>query len=356
MQISLDARWLRTGIGRYIEGLLGGLKGKLNDVDLHVLTMEAYSSRVEDLGDHVSLCNSPIYSLQEQISVPWNCRQSDLLHVPHYNVPLLWNKKLVVTIHDITHLVNPARYAATIYARVMLPAAVKKADAIITVSEDAKVRLVDRLAAPQRKIHVIYNGVNPSFRPGDRSEARNRLGDEFPRGRILLAIGNARPHKNLSNLIQAFEIAAQSISSDWKLLLVADGADKLLQPTQFQRTRILTKSNISDDQLRLMYQAADAFIMPSLNEGFGMPIVEAMASGLPVLCSDIDVFREVAADSAHYFNPGDANSIAQGIMKSLNNTECLQALAANGINRAALFSWDTCARKHAEVYRTVLQS
>ena len=355
MQISLDARWLRTGIGRYIEGLLGGLKGKLNDFELHVLTMNEYSSRLRTQCDHISFYDSPIYSLQEQFGVPWNCRQSDLLHVPHYNVPLVWNKKLVVTIHDTTHLENPASYAASIYARPMLRAAVKKADAIITVSETAKKRLIDCVSAPEHKFHVIYLGVDPAFRPGSKIEARRKLGEDFPTGSLLLAGGNSRPHKNLANLILAFEMAARSLPPDWKLLLVSDGADKLLKPTQFHQERILIKSDVAEEQLRLLYQAADAFIMPSLNEGFGLPVIEAMASGLPVLCADIDVFREVAADAAHYFDPRDNALMSRAIVELLSNADCLRTLAAKGLSRAPLFSWNTCGQKHADVYRLLLQ-
>jgi glycosyltransferase involved in cell wall biosynthesis len=355
MQISLDARWLRTGIGRYIEGLLAGIKGHLNEIDLHVLTMNAYSSRVAGFCDHVSFCNSPIYSFQEQIAVPWKCRNSELLHVPHYNAPLVWNKKLVITVHDIIHLENPARYAAALYARSMLSAAVKKADAIVTVSRDAKRRLIEQLKVPESKIYVIYNGVDPSFRPGDKDSARNDLGQAFPAGRILLAIGNGRPHKNLLALIHAFEIAICTLPG-WKLLLVAEDADHLIEQAKAQRDKVIIKSHVPEEQLRLMYRASDAFIMPSLNEGFGLPIVEAMASGLPVLCSDIEVFREIAGDAARYFNPRCVDEIARVIVETLNNEQCIQFLLDSGKKRAALFSWDLCAREHAKVYRLVLQN
>lgn len=246
MRISLDARWLQTGIGRYIEGVLAGLNGNLQGIDLHVLTMAAYSDRVARLADHVSYCDAPIYSLREQVGVPWKCRKSDLLHVPHYNIPLVWNRKLVVTIHDLIHLENPARRAASLYARPMLRAATKKADAIIAVSRSAKARLVEQLGVPDEKIHVIYNGVDPSFQPGDKTAARTQLCLAVPAGRILLAVGNSRPHKNLRALIEAFDSACAELSSDWNLLLVADGAEKLIQGAKCAE-RIIVKERPRSD-------------------------------------------------------------------------------------------------------------
>lgn len=354
MQISLDARWLKTGIGRYVEGVLGGLRGKLNGIDLHVLTMAAYSDRVADLCDRVSFYDAPIYSLREQIGVPWKCRNSALLHVPHYNAPLVWNKKLVVTIHDLIHLENPARRAASVYARPMLKAVTRKADAIITVSRSVKTRLVDEIKVREDKIRVIYNGVDPSFRPGDKEAARCELGEILPSGKILLAIGNLRPHKNLRTLVQAFEGATDALPSEWKLMLIAEGAQELIAATRIP-DRIVGKDRVSEEQLRLIYRAADAFIMPSLNEGFGLPIIEAMASGLPVLCSDIEVFREVAENSARYFSPRSTTEMARVIVEALNAPEWLQKLADAGKPRASLFSWDSCGREHAEVYRSVLR-
>lgn len=355
MQISLDARWLQTGIGRYIEGVLAGLKGKLEGIDLHVLTMAAYSDRVAGLCDRVSYCAAPIYSLREQVAVPWKCRKSELLHVPHYNVPLVWNKKLVVTIHDLIHLENPARRAASLYARPMLKAATKKADAIIAVSRSAKARLIDQLGVPDEKVHVIYNGVDPSFRPGDKMEARRELEELLAPGKMLLAVSNIRPHKNLRNLIQAFEIASSALPSVWKLLLVAEGVERLVQQAK-NRDKILVRDRISEEQLRLLYRAADAFIMPSLNEGFGLPIIEAMASGVPVLCSDIDVFREVAAENAVYFDPRSVPDMARTMVEVLNSTQRLQPLAERGVNHASAFTWDVCGREHAEVYQSVLRT
>jgi glycosyltransferase involved in cell wall biosynthesis len=355
MQISLDARWLRTGIGRYVEGLLAGLDGKLNDIDLHVLTMAAYSDRVAGLCDAVSFYDAPIYSLQEQAGVPWKCRKSELLHVPHYNAPLAWNKKLVVTIHDLIHLENPARSAAFLYARLMLKAAARKADAIITVSRSAKWKLMEQLNISESKIHVIYNGVDPSFHPGDRESARSELNEVVPRGKLLLAVSNIRPHKNLHTLVQAFDSATSALPLDWKLLIIADGAERFAGEAK-NRERIITKDRVSEEQLRLMYRAADAFIMPSLNEGFGLPIIEAMASGLPVLCSDIDVFREVAGENAHYFDPRSMGGICRVIVETLKSPDCLQRHIESGKARASLFTWDACGCKHAEVYRAVLQT
>lgn len=355
MQISLDGRWLQTGIGRYIEGLLAGVKGKLNGIDLHVLTMPEYSARVADLCDHVSFCDASIYSLQEQLCVPWACRKSDLLHVPHYNAPIVWGKKLVITIHDLIHLENPARYAASLYAKPMLSAAARKADAIITVSQSMKTRLVERLKAPEDKIHVIYNGVDTGFRPGDRRAARSELGELLPSGKILLSVGNNRPHKNLLALIQAFGSASDALTSDWKLLLIAENAEKLVAESRI-RERVAIKNKVPEEQLRLMYRAADAFIMPSLNEGFGLPIIEAMASGLAVLCSDIDVFHEVAGKNAVYFNPRSVPEMARTMVEALNNPQHLQPLAEKGVKHASTFTWDACGRRHAELYRDVLRA
>jgi glycosyltransferase involved in cell wall biosynthesis len=214
---------------------------------------------------------------------------------------------------------------------------------------------MEQLKVPENKIHVIYNGVDPSFSPGDSAAARNELNHILPSGKILLTVSNSRPHKNLHNLIQAFESATSALSSDWKLLIIAAGAGSVIQDTEV-RERIIIRDEVSEKQLRLIYRAADAFIMPSLNEGFGLPVIEAMASGLPVLCSDIDVFREVAGESAHYFDPRSAKEIARTIVETLNYPQCLQPLAESGKRRASLFTWDACGREHAEVYRAVLQA
>jgi glycosyltransferase involved in cell wall biosynthesis len=165
VEIAVDARWLHTGLGTYTYNVVSRLKRFKPKWCVRAITNRESAAQIAGLCDSVRIADAAIYTLREQWQVPWAARGADLLHVPHYNVPLLYRGRLVVTIHDIIHLMDDRRnvgISVRAYATVMLNAAVRKADHIITVSEFSKTQIVERLRVDPSRVSVIWNGVAPA--------------------------------------------------------------------------------------------------------------------------------------------------------------------------------------------------
>src|SRR5947209_2815641 len=205
LRVALDARTLTTGIGTYTSELLKGLHAR--GVSVHAITKRDLAEQVAPLAEQVSFVEAPMYSMAEQWEIPRAGAQEQLLHVPHYNAPLFWRRKLVVTIHDLTHLLAPNfrnTWKAKLYAGPMLRTVAKRADHIMTVSQYSKERITELLDVRQEKVTVAYCGVKSVFTPGDRDEARRRVRDlRGVEREYVLYVGNLKPHKNLATLLRA---------------------------------------------------------------------------------------------------------------------------------------------------------
>jgi glycosyltransferase involved in cell wall biosynthesis len=363
-KIVIDARMLATGIGTYLFNILTSLKGNTPGLSIRALTYVNDVARVQPLCDEVRVVRAPIYSIREQFEIANAARGAGLLHVPHYNAPLLYRGKLLVTIHDLTHIVDATfkrTMASMVYARPMLNLVVRKADHIVTNSEFTKNQIVERLRVSPAKITAIHLGVSPHFCRRDHQEGAARVAGALGLNRpYLLFVGNLMPHKNLKTLIRAFALLRARKVLEQELLIVGDSRrwrTRFLSEPQKQGVAEVVRfvPHVSYEMLPWVYAAADLFILPSFIEGFGLPVLEAMACGTPVVCSRAASLPEVAGDAAEYFDPSSAEDLAAAIERVLNSRERQTELRQKGVERAKQFSWDECARRHGEVYRNLLQ-
>lgn len=257
---------------------------------------------------------------------------------PGYAPPLGWRGPLVFTIHDLIHLEVPgegSRFKEAYYARVVRPA-VARASRVLTVSEYSRQRILEWSGAPPERVTVVANGVDAAFSPqGDRHQ---------PGYPYLLYVGNAKPHKNLPRLLAAF---AQLAQPDLRLLL-SDHPDPDLRHEALRQgvaDRVVFAGRIAEDELPAYYRGAAAVALPSLYEGFGLPALEGMACGVPVVVSRTTSLPEVVGDAGVLIDPHDAESIADGLARALTDTALRQRLRERGPERARLFRWDDVAAR-----------
>ena len=363
--ITIDARWLVGGIGTYTRHLLHGLRANGNGFQVHAITRYRHKRELEQSCERVTIVDLPIYTVREQWAIPQAAAGCDLLHVPHYNAPFLQRSPLVVTLHDIIHITDTdyrSSFKSRVYARPVLNLVTRKACHIITDSEFSKAQIVEHLGVPASKVTRIYCGVNGSFQVVDRREAFEKVSAKLRVVRpYLLYVGSLKPHKNVSTLLKAFALLGKRQRIPHDLLIVGDDAQQkrvLLEEASklgiSGRTHMV--SAVTQDLLPFVYAAADVLVMPSRIEGFGLPVLEAMACGTPVVSSHAASLPEVGADAVLYFDPASAEELADRMEQVLSSTELQQDLRKRGLERAAAFTWDESARKHVEVYRQVLEA
>lgn len=362
-QITIDARWLRGGIGTYIEHLLEGLSKSRNGFAIEAITRPEHADTVAQWCSRMRIVDAPIYTLAEQLAVPKASSSADLLHVPHYNVPLFRRGQLLVSILDVIHLTDPAyrnNLAVQLYARPMLHLAARKARHIVTISEFSKAQIIEHLGVPPEKITAIHCGVNGQFRCPDRTEAaqavQDHLGIKTP---YLLYVGNLKPHKNVPTLLRAFSILRSRVSLPHRLVILGDdrnGSKAVVEQCDQLKISGVTSfvPRVPGRILPNLYAAADLLIMPSRVEGFGLPVLESMASGTPVICSRAASLPEVGGDAALYFDPRDPFELAELMDSVLNSPDLQRRMRQRGLARARQLTWTRSVQGHLQVYEQLL--
>lgn len=331
MRVGIDARKIADfGIGTYIRGLLGGLL-ELGSGDEYVAFAPAGAPIPSGVG-HVVI-DAPHYSVRELLVVGRAADRArlDVFHAPHYVVPFT-RVPLVVTIHDLIHLHQPMRNPlAPLYARTMIRRAIHRSRRVLTVTNAVKTQLEQELGATN--VIVTPNGVDPL-----RGAPRN---SEEP---FFLYVGNDKPHKNVDALVAAFASVP-----DARLMLVGGSFDRFRG-----RERIELRGLVSDDELSSLYRGALALVMPSLEEGFGLPALEAMAYGTAVIASRDAALMEVTGDAALHIDARDVRMLADAMLRVARDGELRALLGANGISRAQLFTWKQCAEWTRDAYLAAL--
>jgi glycosyltransferase involved in cell wall biosynthesis len=364
--ITIDARMLGfSGIGTYLKNLLENYARMECDFSFRLACPRQESAR-EFGSDRFTWvrADAPVYGLREQWQIPRVAKGSDLLHCPHYNVPCFYRGRLLVTIHDLTHIMDRTFRRALpslVYARPMLAIANRKADHIVTDSEFTKRQIVDRLRVAPEKVTVIYLGVSPHFRVCNHEEAFQAASSALQLRRpYLLYIGALKPHKNIPTLIRAFALLRGRKKVEQQLLIVGDdtrwkeGLVSLCCQLGIAG-HVSFVPRVAHAILPQVYAGADLMVMPSFIEGFGLPVLEAMACGTPVVCSRAASLPEVAGNAAEYFDPTRVEDLAAAMEGVLSSTERQAELRRKGLEKAKLFPWEECARRTLEVYRKVLQ-
>lgn len=357
--ITIDARWINvSGIGTYLAHIIPGIILNFNNQEICLLgPSEELKNKFGKLIDSCHIVNSTakMYTLREQVDylrlIP---KETKLYFSTHYNVPLFYSGKMVVIVYDVMHLAMP-HYAPGIhkqfYAKFMFNALRKKADAIITISNFTKIEMERLLGKFKQQIHPIYLGVGKEWFtiPTDSSP------HQFP---YILYVGNIKPHKNLKTLVKAFAKISSFISHDLILVGKKDGfitGDKeIADLSKTLPGRIHFTGIVSDNILHQYFRHADAFIFPSQYEGFGLPPLEAMAVGCPVVSSNAASLPEICGDAALFFNPYDVDELARKLKLVLYEENLRQSLKKLGFDQAAKFTWDSCIHKTTDVIEKIM--
>ena len=370
VRIGIDARKLHDfGIGTYIRNLLRQLARLDRQTEFVVFCRPADCASLESLGENFRVVpeTTSNYSIAEQIRIPLALRREGvtLFHAPHYVLPPLVTCRSIVTIHDCIHLMFPQYLPSPValtYARISIALAARRATRVLTVSESSKRDILRLVDVPADKIDVIYNayderfGVEPRDEDVVRVRERYQLHDEF-----VLYAGNVKPHKNLERLIEAFDLVRKRGLDHLKLVLIGDEISKYAALRRAVHSHQLHKyvrflGYLPEETLAVMYRLAGVFVFPSLYEGFGLPPLEAMASGTPVVVSNVSSLPEVAGDAALLVDPYDPQSIAGGIERVLCDETLRLELRAKGLIRAKQFSWESSVRRVREIYRQAVEA
>ncbi len=369
-RVGIDARKLTDfGIGSYVRNLIESIARRPE--------AQAYAFRVYVRGeDRAALPplpanftvveeESPGYSISELTRFAWRLWRDrlDLFHATHYVIPPLARARAVVTIHDIIHVLYPQflpNRAALLYARVMIRRALKRADRILTVSYNSKRDLVDYFGIAPARIEVVYNGVAPQFHADVPRSERDRVVAKYGLPRpYLLFLGGEKPHKNVRNVIRAFAEARRERALPHALVLAgpmprnSNRVEALILALDLE-SRVRRPGIVPEADLPGLFAGADAFLYPTLYEGFGLPVIEAMACGVPVLTSSTSALQEVAGGYAYLVDPMDVDAIAKGIVALATDPRRRAEFADLGKRRARDFSWDRAAEQTLKIYAEAL--
>lgn len=364
MNIVVDARTVTDhfpGIGRYTANLLRGLAASASGC--HVLQL--YSGiRL----DHATLpplpgieCISSPFSLSQHWTVPRALRnaKADLYHSPYYGMPLRPGVPAILTCHDLIPLIYREYFTAwqrNIY-RTVNSLAFRRVRRIITVSECTRLDLLRMFRVDPEKVVAIHLGVSGRFfrqnrEKIDRVRARYDLPEQY-----VLYVGTNKPHKNIAGLVAAWHCLGKRreklvIAGHWDARY--DEAKKAVLRLNLEK-EVFFLGPVPEDDLPSLYSGAKIFVFPSKYEGFGLPVLEAMACGTAVACSNIPSFREITGSSAVMFAPDSVEEMSQGILELLENNDYRENMAVRGTERAARFTWNRTVLKTLTVYRDVLE-
>lgn len=366
MRIGIDLRMTGggSGIDRYITELsheiLKQEKGTSNKYVLFFRNAQQ-AEGFKSYGQKIVIADIAHYSFAEQLRLPFILMREklDLVHFPHFNVPLLYRKKFVVTIHDLTHTLIPGKKKSHFIHRLAYNLvfwnAVRSSWKIIAVSQATKKAILDFFRINPDKITVVYEGLNKTYGVMDKEQAFKQVSNSFPITKpYILYVGAWRRYKNLPQLAKAFDqLIDQGL--DFELVLAGE-PDPFYREIKEQvysikhKDRIKALGRVSDEDLKAIYNAATLFVLPSHMEGFGLTVLEAAACGVPIAASDIPPLREVAGQAAEYFDPDNLQNMTEVLKNLINRPERLEELANLALSRSKHFSWQKAAKETTEVY------
>lgn len=378
MRIGIDARFYgpqTKGLGRYSEKLIQYLQEQDHQNEYIIfLRKEAWDIfQPKNSNFKKVLADFRWYSWQEQLKMPGLIKKQrlDLMHFPHFNVPFLYRGKFVVTIHDLILTHFPTQRASTLSPfvywlkhlayRAVIHRAVKKAAKIITISQYSKKRIIANFGVPQEKIAVTYEATS-DFKP---TPAKINEEDFFLKYKIkkpyLLYVGNAYPHKNLERLVSVFKALIKGRGPDLNLVFVGKRdyfytrlQDKVNELKLDQKVYFL--GYVEDEELKFLYQQARLYVFPSLAEGFGLPPLEAMAQGLPVVSSRSSCLPEILGEAAYYFDPENENKMAEAIIKMATDENLRINHKAKGVIQVKKYAWPVLAQATLQIYQSAIKN
>lgn len=342
MTIALDATYSIgdeiSGVGLYSRQILAGLARTHPETRFDFYYRPHRYLRAGRL-------DRPPNSRRRLLAGPFGPRRADLFHALNQRLPEIPLRRSVATFHDLfvmTGEYSTPEFRERFTAQARHAAA--RADAIIAVSEFTRSQVVSLLGVPGSKVHVVHHGTRDLPRP-----ARERQ-------RVILNVGAIQTRKNIARLVEAFETVDDD---EWTLVLAGShgyGSAEILSRIDSSpaRGRIRVTGYVTPEELAGWYATATIFAFPSLDEGFGMPLLEAMAAGVPVLTSNRSALPEVAGDAALLVDPEDGDALSKALRELVRNSELREDLARRGAERARLFTWEKAVGATWEVYRALL--
>jgi glycosyltransferase involved in cell wall biosynthesis len=373
MRIAIDARFFGpegTGIGKYTEKLVENLQkiDKRNEyfIILRRNNWPLFQPRAQNFSR--VLADARWYSLKEQVLLPATLIKikPDLVHFPHFNIPLLYPGKFVVTIHDVTvsefksaesSTLSPPIYQLKHFMyRSTIKQAIKRSKKIFVPSNFIQKKICKEFNLPIEKVVTTYEATDEVFAQvrareisvGRKKELLAKYGIKEP---FIIYVGRAAPHKNLEVVLEALRLSEKQIyfvhsaSRDFFVERIRRKAkDKGLE------NKYVTTGFVPDSEIADLLKMAECLVFPSLSEGFGLPGLEALSVGCSVVCSSIPVFREIYGDAAVYFDPKNPKDLSKKIELIVGNTKLKGDLRKKGFDRVNKYSWEDLAKKTLEVY------
>lgn len=361
--IAIDARMAgHPGIGRYMRSLTAALL-KLDTP--HRFILVGRPEELKEFGNEkraeIRPCTVPIYGFAEQVGMGRYFAGADLVHVPHFNAPVLGGEKLVVTIHDLIYFHVPeyqpfpgARFAL----QAVMAGVTRRACRVIAVSQATSNELSARFSGLDGKLRVIHEAAAPYFaeNTGDTDDVRSQFGLARP---FVLSVGSVREHKNVQGLLAAFEKLLEGGKTDADLVICGRLDERFDKKHRFRERiaktdRIRYLGPVDDAALKGLYAQAACFVMPSFYEGFGLPVIEAMAAGAPVIASSAASLPEIVGSAGLTFDPGQIDQLQRLLYNVLSDKGLQQNLSAKASRRAREFSWEKTAKLTLDVYQEAL--
>lgn len=360
MRILIDARCVGeqvSGISRHAVGLISKIF-EIDSTNRYILLVR--NAGVSQFGNarenvEIKILDVVPYSLKEQIVLPKILKEIDfdLYYTPNYTVPLFIDRPFIFTIHDLIHLIFPRDYTIfhRIYYALIIKRLCERARYVLTVSNSSKADIVRFFKTPQEKIIVNYNGVSEKFFPGKKDEAKKYISERFGiEGKFILWVGNDKPHKNLGGVIKMFSLLSQE---ECFLSLICIGSKNIKNSRNSVMKRVFSPSIQGDGDLVNFYRSAEVLVVPSLYEGFCLPVLEALASGCPVVTSNVSSLPEVVGDAGIMVNPDNVREITDAVLRILRNDSLRDELIKKGIEQAKKFSWESSAKNLLRIFSAI---
>jgi len=375
MRVAIDIRRAGDfGVGTYIRNIICELGRYDRKTEYLLIGQRKHWEEIDPLPENFQLLEygADPRRLESHVGLPIRLAQSgvDLLHIPWFYAPMWLPCRFILTVHDLTDLLYPPAGASSLAQAARLQMArrtLKRARRILAVSQSSKRDLARAFAVPESKIEVVYNALDERFirepMPADADRILERHAVSYP---FVLYAGNIKPHKNLARMIEAFAVAKSELAghpefANLKLLLIGD---ELTKHPDLRRAVVRTRVRedvrflgfVPHSVLRVFYARARAFLFPSLYEGFGLPPLEAMAHGTPVVTSNVSSLPEVLDHAALLVNPENLFDIARGIRQVLTEEPLRRELVRRGHEQVKRYSWERSAQQVLDVYRAVARA
>jgi anaerobic magnesium-protoporphyrin IX monomethyl ester cyclase len=372
MRIGINAskaRDIHTGVGRYTSNLSKSILNMNGRYNYYFYTpcRTGNTIRTDIQGTYlekptVIKQNNTLRIIWEQIMLPIYSRKDslDLFHYTDHALSLFQRARpTIITVHDIAYVrfSNMLNKSRQIYKKRILKFSIENADIIVADSFSTKRDIVEYYGTNEKKIKVVPLGVESRFRPISNVE-EYRLKNNLP-SKMILNVGTLEPRKNVVSLIKAFKKLREKRFEDYKLVIVGDKGwlykqiFKEVEDSDLKK-EILFLGVVSDEDLPMLYNCADIFVYPSLYEGFGLPPLEAMACGIPVITSNTSSLPEVIGDAGIMVDPTDVTSLCENMYNLLKDRELRYHLSSKGLERSKLFSWDNTATQMLKIYDEAL--